>query len=183
MSSLKPKTIYFKDFQEFKPNLTPYQIFKKGAFCGQYWRPIYSGINKKYYKDQHKEFDWKDISENYLNNEKCDKKINKYKVNSGTTLEYWESKNWIKSQDPYGAVQWYCRFYNGRRTDDDERQIKRWLGVAGPNGRFRKRLIKMIYNSGGKYNDYTISPKIRQLLLHWYYELTEEDYKKGIINL
>lgn len=25
----------------------------------------------------------------------------------------------------------YCRFYLGRRIDDDERQIGRWKGVAG----------------------------------------------------
>lgn len=25
----------------------------------------------------------------------------------------------------------YCRFYMGRRIDDDERQIGRWKGVAG----------------------------------------------------
>ena len=183
MSELIPKIIKFKDYPEFQPNLTPYQIFKKGAFGGTYWRPIYSSINKKKYKDQHKEFNWKNISEDYLTSTKCDLTKNKYKVHSGTSLEYWESKEWIKSQDPYGAVQWYCRFYNSRRSEDDERQIKRWLGVAGPNGRFRKRLIKLIKEKNGKYNDYSISPKIRQLLLHWYYELTEEDYNEGIKNL
>ena len=26
--------------------------------------------------------------------------------------------------------------HEGRRTSDDERQIKRWLALAGPNGRF-----------------------------------------------
>ena len=31
----------------------------------------------------------------------------------------------------------------------------------------------MIKNSGSKYDDYLISPKIRQNLLHWSYELTE----------
>ena len=29
----------------------------------------------------------------------------------------------------------------------------------------------MIRNAGSKYNDYSISPKIRQILLHWGYEL------------
>ena len=183
MSKLKPKTISFKDFKDFTPNLTPYQMFKKGSFCGQYWRPIYSSVNKKKYKNQYKEFDWGDIPVDYLASEECDKKKNKYKVNSGTSLEYWESNGWIKPNDPYGAVQWYCRFYNGRRGEDDEWQIKRWEGIAGPNGRFRKRLIKMIKEKGTTYDDYSVSPKIRQLLLHWYYELTEEDYKNGVKNL
>ncbi len=29
------------------------------------------------------------------------------------------------------VVSRYCRFYQGRRIDDDERQIGRWKGVAG----------------------------------------------------
>jgi hypothetical protein len=176
------KKIIFKDYPEFKPNLTPYQIFKSGAFGGTYWRPIYSSITKKKYKNQYKKYDWKDISKEYLCSNICDKLKNKYKVNSGTSLEYWEKKGWIHPQDPYGWIQWYCEFYNGRRTKDDKRQIKRWLNFAGPNGRFRKRLIKLIKINNTKYNDYQISPIIRQGLLHWAYELTNEDYKYYIKN-
>ena len=39
--------------------------------------------------------------------------------------------------------------------------------------RFRGKLVKMIKDVGSKYNDYSIAPKIRQILLHWGYELTE----------
>ena len=39
--------------------------------------------------------------------------------------------------------------------------------------RFRGKLVKMIKVAGSKYDDYSISPKIRQILLHWGYELTE----------
>ena len=35
----------------------------------------------------------------------------------------------------------------------------------------------MIKNSDSKYDDYSISPKIRQILLHWGYELTEKDFE------
>ena len=35
----------------------------------------------------------------------------------------------------------------------------------------------MIKNSGSKFDDYSISPKIRQILLHWGYELTEKDFE------
>ena len=31
----------------------------------------------------------------------------------------------------------------------------------------------MIKELGSKFDDYSISPKIRQILLHWGYELTE----------
>ena len=86
--------------------------------------------------------------------------------------------NWIDKQDPYGWFQWYCRFYQGRRSNDDERQIKRWSNLAGPNGRFRKRLMNMIIKKKTNYNDETVSPVIRQTLLHWGYELTSSDLSK-----
>ena len=34
----------------------------------------------------------------------------------------------------------------------------------------------MIKNSGSKYGDYSISPEIRQILLHWGYELTKKRF-------
>ena len=43
--------------------------------------------------------------------------------------------------------------------------------------RFRGKLVKMIKNSCSKYDDYSISPKIRQILLHWDYELTEKNFE------
>ena len=38
----------------------------------------------------------------------------------------------------------------------------------------------MIKNKNAKYNDYSISPKIRQILLHWGYELVENYLEKYI---
>ena len=34
----------------------------------------------------------------------------------------------------------------------------------------------MIKDSGGTFDDYSISPKTRQILLHWGYELTKKDF-------
>ena len=34
----------------------------------------------------------------------------------------------------------------------------------------------MIKDAGGKFKDYSISPKFRQILLHWGYELTKKDF-------
>ena len=42
--------------------------------------------------------------------------------------------------------------------------------------RFRGKLVKMIRNAGSKYDDYSISSKIRQILLHWGYKLTKERF-------
>ena len=47
--------------------------------------------------------------------------------------------------------------------------------------RLRGKLVKMIKNSGSKYN-YSISLKIRQILLHWGYELTKKDFFNELSN-
>ena len=54
---------------------------------------------------------------------------------------------------------------------DDERQINRWKGIAS---RFKDNLIKMIKDVV-RFDDYSISPKIRQILLQWGYELVKSD--------
>ena len=40
--------------------------------------------------------------------------------------------------------------------------------------RFRGKLVKIIKDAGSKSDDYSISPKIKQVLLHCGYELTEK---------
>ena len=101
-----------------------------------------------------------------------DIKINKYGVKCGTSLRFWENKGWSSSIDPYGWFRWHCRYYLRRRSSDDERQIKRFKGIVT---RFKGILVKIIKNKGAKFDDYSISPKIRQMLLHWGYELVESD--------
>jgi len=174
----------FKDYPEFTPNLSPKEIFEMGAFGGTYFRPIYSSVTKKRYKSKGviKEYpkSWfanVDIDTMVISS-KYNKKINKYNVKCGSSLESWEKNGWIIKQDPYGWFQWYCRFYQGRRTNDDERQIDRWNKLTGSKGRFRRRLMNMIIKKGTRYNDYKVSPVIRQVLLHWGYELTSTDLNK-----
>jgi len=176
---VKNGKLFFSDHPEFRPNRSPRQIFKAGAFGGTYWRVIQSRVTKMEYEDMHLEFPaswWKGIPEEDLTSSECDKSRNKYGVKSGTSLRAWEKSKWIKEQDPYGWVQWYCRFCKGRRTEDDDRQIKRWLAFAGPTGRFRVRLINMCKKARKKYNDYSVSPVIRQGLLQWGYELVKADF-------
>ena len=149
------------------------QIITEGAFGGTYFRDIYSNVNGKWYKNSWKEFNFsKDIDDNYYSSNFYDVKVNKYGVKCGTSLRFWENKRWINGQDPYGWFQWYCRYYLGRRSDDDKRQIKRWVGIVN---RFKGILVKMIKNKGVKFDNYSIYPKIRQVLLHWGYLLTERD--------
>lgn len=175
-----PLVMRFKDYPMFCPNLSPRDIFELGSFGGTYWRDIYSGVNRRNYKNQHTEFksSLRGIPLDRLTSRTCDITVNKYRVRAGSSLKEWEDKQWISSVDPYGWVQWYCRFCDGRRVaGEDERQIKRWARFAGPEGRFRKWLITLILKSGSTWDDPKISPKIRQTLQHWAYRLTAEDFE------
>lgn len=170
-------------YPDFKPNITPKKMFEMGVFGGTYFRPIHSSITNKNYKNVWKKYSFlKSIPDHKIASSECNVELNKYKVNAGTSLEYWENQGWIKPSHPYGWIQWYCDFYEGKRSDDDERQIKRWLALAGPKGRFRTRLVNMVkakykHKVKHNFNDYSISPKIRQTLLHWCFELTTKDFE------
>ena len=41
--------------------------------------------------------------------------------------------------------------------------------------RFKGKLVEMIKHADPEFDDYSISPKIRQILLHCGYELVESD--------
>ena len=182
--SIIPKRLKFDDFPEFKPNLSPKQVLQLGSFGGTYFRPIESGVTGESYGAEV----WKELPGDWLEgldverqvaSPEYDKEVNRYRVRSGASLEEWEDKGWIVVQDPYGWFQWYCRFYQGRRTEDDQRQVGRWVRVAGKTaGRWRNFLIGKIFRAGAKYDDYSVSPVTRQTLQHWGFCLTEEDFKE-----
>ena len=90
-----------------------------------------------------------------------------------------KSSGWIADADPYGWFQWYCRFYQGRRSSDDARQIQRWLGVAGSGrGRFCSQLCNKIMTAGAAVDDINVSPVIRQTLFHWGLVMTDDILKQ-----
>ena len=95
-------------------------------------------------------------------------------------MQFWEGKGWITKYHPYGWVHWYCDFYLGKRCDDDERQIRRWMNLASTRGRFMRFLVTQIVKKNAKWNDMTVSPKIRQVLQHWGYKLTKKDFDNEI---
>ena len=138
-----------------------------------YCTDIYSGINGKWYRKSWKQFgELKNIDQKYYCSNYYDVSANKYGVLCRTSLGFWENKGWINHVDPYGWLQWYCRYWLGRKSLDDERQINRRKGIVSS---FKSKLIKMIKDVNGRIDDYSISPKIRQVLLHWGYELVESD--------
>jgi len=173
----------FPDYPAFKPNLSPKEVLQAGSFGGTYYRDIISAVTGKSYKGREviKEFpaDWLaglDL-DNLICSPKYNKKVNLYQNSCGASLGQWECSGWISELDPYGWFQWYCRFYLGRRTTDDARQIDRWAKGQGPKGRWRTRLCNDIIKKMGKVDDVKISPVIRQVLLHWAYRLTKADLK------
>jgi hypothetical protein len=134
---------------KFKPELTPKKMLQLGVFGG------------KYLNDCKQEFpdDWflkaklsrqKDISLNY------------FEVDASLPLSEWERKGWIHHQDPRGWFQWYCRYYMGRRTpDEDSFQIKRWFAFRRHVGAIKKYCERY---------DFFCRKKQRQALLHWAYD-------------
>ena len=50
----------------------------------------------------------------------------------------------------------------GTGQEEDRKMMKDKL-----MSRFRGKLVKMIKDAGSKFDNYSISPKIRQILLHW----------------
>jgi len=190
MTSTHPRrapdgSFVFPDFPEFKPNRSPEEVLRAGSFGGTYFRPIKSAVcpGVKFGEEV-----WKELPSSWIDGLDPETQIcssiyrpavNKYKVKSGASLEEWEQSGWIKPQDPYGWFQWYCRFFQGRRTEDDPRQVSRWVACAGEHsGRWRNRLCNVVFQMRTTFDDPSASPVIRQTLLHWGYELTREHYMK-----
>jgi len=142
--TLDPETgiYHFPSHPDFTPNLSPAAILRQGAFGGTYFRPYYSRTLKATVED-----DWKELPaewtagldvERYLTSDVYNEEVNKFGVKCGQTIEEWEAAGWIRHDwDVRGWFQWYCRFWMGRRGDDDERQVGRWKKCCGETGRWR----------------------------------------------
>ena len=145
----------------FRPNKTPIEIIKKGTFGGTYFRYFCSSINEKWYKNSWEEFvHLKNIDAKFYASDYYDVKVNKYHVKRGTSLRFWVNKDRINKLDAYGQFRWYFRYWLGRRSKYDKRNINRWKKVVS---RFRGKLVNMIKDAGSKSDDYSIWPKIRQI--------------------
>ena len=108
---------------------------------------------------------------------KYNEEANKYGVKCGSDLLAWESKGWIHADAPFGWFHWYCRYFMGLRGEDDARQISRWNKCAGiKSGRWVRNLVGKVAAAGTTFDDPSVSPVVRQTLMHWAYELTERDY-------
>ena len=86
------------------PNKTPIEMIKEGAFGGNYFRGIYSGINEKWYKKSWKEFVYlKNFDAKFYASDYYDVNKNKYGAKCKKSLRFWENKGWVNKVDPYGC--------------------------------------------------------------------------------
>jgi hypothetical protein len=134
---------------DFRPELTPEQMLKAGVFGG------------KYMTDCTREFPQEWFEHAKLCSERHDAALNCFGVNASQPLSEWRRKGWIHEQDPRGWFQWYCRYFIGRRSADDARQIGRWRAVTRHLAQLRKNCRR---------GDLQCRPRQRQALLHWAYD-------------
>ena len=134
---------------DFDPELTPRQMLEMGVFGG------------KYMTDCRDEFPASWFLKAKLCPEKQDPGLNFFGINASKPLSYWLEKDWIHPDDPRGWFQWYCRYYMGRRHEDDDRQIKRWRAMTRHIAQVTKNCAR---------GDLNCRPKQRQALLHWAYD-------------
>ena len=138
-----------KNFDEgFEPELTPKQMLELGVFGGRYMT------------DCRNEFPASWFAKAKLSTTK-NPKLNFFGVDASQSLKEWRKKGWIYPDDPRGWFQWYCRYYLGRRSLDDERQIRRWRQMKRHVAQIRQKCEP---------GDLDCNRRQRQALLHWAYD-------------
>lgn len=184
-------TFHFLDFPVFQPNKSPSEILHEGAFGGSYFRPLFSKRLGIIVQD-----DWRDTVspewladlavDLYLTREIYDPLTNKHGVGCGQSIEEWEANGWIAHDyDVRGWFQWYCRFFRGRRCEDDQRQVDRWARCVGAKGRWKRVLLKQYLQRGIRHvmdeeggeggQGGEVSPVVSQTCLHWAWEVRQHD--------
>jgi hypothetical protein len=133
----------------FEPQLTPRELLEMGVFGG------------KYMTDCRKEFPASWFKRAKLATGERDKALNYFGVHASQPLSVWRKNGWLHPDDPRGWFQWYCRYYMGRRSMDDERQIRRWRQIARHVAQVRQ---------GCDPGDLDCRRRQRQALLHWAYD-------------
>jgi hypothetical protein len=133
----------------FKPELTPRQMLRLGVFGGKYMTDCRDEFPKNWFANAR------------LCVDRHDPNLNYFGVNASQPLSVWRKNGWVSGQDPRGWFQWYCRYYLGRRSNDDDRQIGRWRAIARHAAAIRKHCEK---------GDIHCRRRQRQALLHWAYD-------------
>lgn len=136
----------------FKPELTPKQMLESGIFGGKYFNDV--AMTDEYPREWFTRAKLCGI-QNHAN-----PALNFFGVKASASLKEWQDRGWIHPDDPRGWVEWYFRYYQGRRHEDDARQIQRWKNAK------RHLLAAKTYESKtGKQS----LPRL-QAMLHWAYD-------------
>jgi len=159
------------DNNTFKPNVTPRDVIQSGAFGCSYFGIAIDDSDDDY-KDLFESL-FKGLDTNLYMLTKYSPNSNKFGIRSGKDYRFWKDNKWISHHDPRGWFQWYCNYSLGRRCSDDDRQIQRWNDFCGVKGRWRSNIYSRIHAT----QDWNVSPRIQQSLLHWGYKVNEDDYK------
>jgi hypothetical protein len=134
---------------EFTPELTPKQMLRLGVFGGRYMTDCRAEFPKDWFRGAR------------LSPGHRDARLNYFRVHASQSLAVWRRNGWIRPQDPRGWFQWYCRYYMGRRSRDDRRQIRRWRAIRRHVAALRKNCEP---------RDLSCRRRQRQALLHWAYD-------------
>lgn len=132
----------------FEPHYSPREMLEMGVFEGKYLNDCSAEFPASWLRDA-KLSDHADAALNYFG------------MKSRQSLSTWREKGWIVGPDPRGWFQWYCRYYMGRRCEDDARQISRWKAMTRHIAQVRKNCMK---------GDLLCRARQRQALLHWAYD-------------
>ncbi len=144
----------FKDHPDFKPATSPKLMLQMGVFGGHYFGSTDSPKFKQHATDLPREwFDGVVMVDEY------NKRLNYFKVKCGKDYQWWVDTGLMRPDDPLGWFHWYCRFYTGRRHEDDTRQIQRWKNFR----RWETNILNSVPRQINK------RPVVRQSLLHWAY--------------
>lgn len=155
--------------RDFAPCYTPMEMIEAGVFEG-----IYTGCIKG-------------IPDKYKRNSKVlkcgsdpDISINKYGIKSRLSLSEWKKNGWTTKDSPLGWWEWYIKYFEGRRLDEDKWQINRWKSfVARHQGQTdascrgkgddchrkqRQALLQWAWNSDKSFTDKQKEKNIEKML-------------------
>ena len=91
----------------FRPELTPAEMLELGVFGG------------KYLTDCQAEFPTEWFANARLSPLGPRRSLNHFGILASQPIGEWRRKGWLHPDDPRGWFQWYCRYFMGRRHEDE----------------------------------------------------------------
>jgi hypothetical protein len=129
----------------FWPHYSPEDLITGGIFRGNYFDdPLREFLPKEWFEGE--------------------RKIYKFGVSASNSLQWWQERGLMHPDDPRGWIEWYCKYFLGRRHADDRRQIYRWANFCLRHGSMMRYHLE---KHEIPIEDESAYPKFRQGLFHW----------------